>query len=186
MRKNFGSNPMVYPMPVFVVGTYDKDGNANAMVAAWGGITEEDEITICIDDGHKTAENVVISEAFTVSMADVEHLAACDYIGIVSGNNVPDKLERAGFTAVRSSFVNAPVIEELAMCLECKMISYDADTCRLVGKIVNVSADEKVLDDSGDIDPFRVRPVTYDPVHKKYIALGEIVGEAFGEGLKIK
>ena len=107
MRKNFGPKAMCYPMPVFIIGTYNADGTPNAMNAAWGGISEEAEITICIDSQHKTAENLLSRKAFTVSMATAKMLNACDYVGIVSGNKVPDKFAKAGFHATQSQFVDA-------------------------------------------------------------------------------
>ena len=147
MRKNFGAKEMCYPMPVFMIGTYNEDGSPNVMNAAWGGISEENEISICVSDEHKTAKNVVVSGAFTVSVADVENLVSADYVGLVSGNNEPDKIRKAGWTAVKSEVVNAPVFAELPMTLECKLKSYDEESCRLVGEIVNVSADERILTD---------------------------------------
>ena len=182
MRTNFGAKPMVYPMPVFIIGTYDENGVPNAMNAAWGGISEENEITICVDAGHKTAKNLMKTGAFTVSMANADHVAQCDYVGIVSGNKVPDKLEKAGFHTTKSQFVNAPVIEELPMALECLVQSYDPETCRLVGEIVNVCADEVVLGENGKIDPQKLQPITYDPVNHKYLSLGAVVGNAFQDG----
>ena len=186
MRKNFGAKAAMYPMPVLIVATYGKDGTPNAMNAAWGGITEANELTICISEDHKTTENILARGAFTVSMADEAHVAACDYVGMVSGNSVPDKMEKAGFTVFASEFVDAPIIAELPMAVECRLKSYDAETCRLVGEIVNVSADESVLGENGKVDPARLRPITYDPMNHKYIALGEIVGNAFSDGLKLK
>lgn len=176
---------MVYPMPVFIIGAYDEDGVPNAMNAAWGGISEEDEISICISAGHKTTANILKSGAFTVSMATAEYVAECDYVGIVSGNKVPDKLEKCGFHTERSEFVNAPIIKELPMCVECRLRSYDENTCRLVGEIVNVSADESVLTD-GRIDPLKLRPITYDSANHAYHVLGEKIGQAFSDGLRIK
>ena len=129
MRKNFGAKAMCYPMPVFIIGTYNEDGTPNAMNAAWGGISEETEITICVDDSHKTAENLMVRKAFTVSMATADQMVACDYVGIVSGNREPEKFAKAGFHAVRSAFVDAPLIEELPMALECEVMSYDPETC---------------------------------------------------------
>ena len=146
MRKNFGAKAILYPMPVLIIGTYDEDWNPNAMNAAWGGISEETQISICVDDGHKTAKNVVKTGAFTVSVADAENVVACDYVGIVSGNKEPDKIEKAGWYATKSEVVDAPLFDELPMALECKLISYDEETCRLVGEIVNVCADERILD----------------------------------------
>ena len=186
MRKNFGPKAMCYPMPVFIIGTYNADGTPNAMNAAWGGISEETEITICIDSEHKTAENLLSRKAFTVSMATAKMLNACDYVGIVSGNKVPDKFAKAGFHATQSQFVDAPLIDELPMALECQVISYDVETCRLVGRIVNVSADDSVLDANGKVDPAKLQPITYDSMHHKYLLLGEAVGQAFHDGASLK
>ena len=186
MRKNFGAKAMCYPMPVFIIGTYNADGTPNVMNAAWGGISEETEITICVDSGHKTAENLLARKAFTVSMATAKMLVACDYVGIVSGNKVPDKFAKAGFHATQSEFVDAPLIDELPMALECEVISYDAETCRLVGRIVNVSADESVLGENGKVDPAKLQPITYDPMNHKYLVLGKAVGQAFHDGTALK
>ena len=186
MRKNFGAKAMCYPMPVFIIGTYNADGTPNAMNAAWGGISEEQEITICVDSAHKTAENLIARKAFTVSMATAKYVAACDYVGIVSGSKVPDKFAKAGFHASKSVFVDAPLIEELPMALECEVISYDVETCRLVGRIVNVSAEESVLGENGKVDPGKLQPITYDPMNHHYMVLGEKVGQAFHDGTALK
>ena len=185
MRKNFGAKPMCYPMPVYIIGTYGTDGVPNAMNAAWGGISEDTEISICVSAGHKTTKNILERKAFTVSMATADHVAACDYVGIVSGNKEPDKFAKAGFHATKSEFVDAPLIDELPMALECRLISYDPESCRLVGEIVNVSADESVLTD-GKIDPMKLRPITFDGMNHTYLSLGEKVGNAFSDGLKLK
>lgn len=186
MRKNFGSKAMLYPMPVLIIGTYDENGKADAMNAAWGGISEADEISICVDDGHKTAENAVKSGAFTVSVADKENVVAADYVGIVSGKDVPDKIEKTGWHVTKSEFVNAPLFDQLPMALECKMKSYDKETCRLVGEIVNVCADERILNADGKIDLEKFSPITYDCVHHTYRVLGDVVGKAFSDGKKLK
>jgi len=185
MRKNFGVKPMVYPMPVFIIATYDKNGKPNAMNAAWGGITEENEITICVSAEHKTTSNFLESGAFTVSMATADYVSECDYVGIVSGNKEENKLEKCGFRTEKSAFVNAPIIAELPMALECRVKSYDPETCRLVGEIVNVSADDSVLT-NGKIDPMKLRPIIYDSSNHGYHVIGEKVGVAFSDGLKIK
>ena len=185
MRKNFGSKPIVYPQPVFIIGTYDKDGVADAMNAAWGGISEENEISICLSAEHKTTKNILASGAFTVSMATADTVVPCDYVGIVSANDVPNKLELAKFHTTKSELVNAPLIEELPMAVECRLISYDPESCRLVGEIVNVSAKESVLTD-GKIDVAKLRPITYDGMSHGYYVLGERVGDAFKDGLKLK
>ena len=156
------------------------------MNAAWGGISEEEEISICVDSGHKTTENILARKAFTVSMATAKYVTACDYVGVVSGNKEPDKFAKAGFHATRSEFVDAPLIDELPMAVECKLISYDSESCRLVGEIVNVSADESVLNEDGKVDPAKLQPITYDPMNHHYLVLGEKVGRAFKDGLALK
>ncbi|MBQ7343766.1 MAG: flavin reductase family protein [Clostridia bacterium] len=185
MRKNFGVKPMVYPMPVFILGTYGEDGTPNAMNAAWGGITEENEITVCVSADHKTTENFITRGAFTVSMATADFVAECDYVGIESGNKVVNKLDRCGLHTVKSELVDAPIILELPMALECLVKSYDPESCRLVGEIVNVSADESILTD-GKIDPDKLKPITYDSANHTYRVIGEVVGKAFSDGLRFK
>ena len=186
MRKNLGAKTICYPMPVFIIGTYNADGTPNAMNAAWGGISEEAEISICVDNTHKTAENLIARKAFTVSMATAKCVAACDYVGIVSGNKEPNKFSKAGFHATKSEFVDAPLIDELPMAMECEVISYDTETCRLVGRIVNVSADASILGDNGKVDVSKLRPITYDPMNHDYLVLGEKVGNAFRDGAALK
>ena len=186
MRKNFGAKPMMYPEPVLIIAAYDEKGLPNAMNAAWGGISEENEISICISPEHKTTNNILVSGAFTVSMADEAHMVECDYVGVVSGNKEPDKFAKAGFHATKSEFVNAPLIDELLMALECKLISYDEETCRLVGEIINVCADESVLNEDGKVDPQKLRPIIYDAMNHTYLSVGEKVGNAFKDGLRLK
>lgn len=186
MRKNFGVKTWLYPMPVFIVAAYDNEGNPNAMNAAWGGIYTDNMIGICLSEDHKTTQNILATRAFTVSMATAEQVTACDYVGIVSGNKEPDKFHKAGFHATKSEFVNAPIIDELPMTLECELVSYDTETCFMVGKIVNVSADEKILNENGKIDLSKLRPITYDPCNHDYIELGAKVGNAFSDGKSLK
>ena len=186
MRKNFGAKPICYPQPVFILAAYDENGVPNAMNAAWGGISEDQEVSICISADHKTTLNILEKKAFTVSMATAEQMVACDYVGIVSGNKVPDKFAKAGFHATKSEFVDAPLIDELPMAMECELVSYDSETCWLVGRIVNVSADEAVLNEKGKVDPMKLRPITFDPMNNAYLVLGEKVGNAFKDGLQIK
>ena len=186
MRKNFGSKPVCYPQPVFILGTYDENGIPDAMNAAWGGISEENEVSVCISENHKTTENILLKKAFTVSMGTADQVVACDYVGIESGTKVPDKVARAGWTVTKSDFVDAPLFDQLPMAMECELISYDPETCRLVGKIVNVSADESVLNDKGVVDPMKLRPITFDPMNNAYLELGGKVGNAFSDGVKLK
>lgn len=186
MRKNFGVKTWLYPMPVFIVAAYDNEGKPNAMNAAWGGIYTDNMIGICLSEDHKTTQNILATRAFTVSMATAEQVTACDYVGIVSGNKEPDKFLKAGFHATKSEFVNAPIIDELPMTLECELVSYDTETCFMVGKIVNISADEKILNENGKIDLSKLRPITYDPCNHDYIKLGAKVGNAFSDGKSLK
>ena len=185
MRKNFGAKPISYPQPVFIIATYDENGIPDAMNAAWGGISESDQLSICISDNHKTTRNILARKAFTVSMATVSQMIPCDYVGVVSGNKVPDKFARAGFHATKSAFVDAPLIDELPMAIECELISYDAEQCRLVGRIVNVCAEESVLNEQGLIDPAKLQPITFDTMNRTYLALGEVVGKAFEDGFQL-
>ena len=186
MRKNVGAEPWTYPQPVVILAAYGEDGIPNAMNAAWGGISDDRELSLCISAGHKTTADILARKAFTVSMATAEQVVACDYVGVESGNQVSNKLEKAGWHTTRSEFVDAPLIDELPMAVECRLVSYAPESCRLVGEIVNVSADESVLGPDGKIDPDKLQPITFDPIHSAYRKLGEKVGDAFRDGLKLK
>ena len=186
MRKNFGAKPLSYPQPVFIIATYGENGTPNAMNAAWGGISDTKEISMCLDVNHKTVKNILDRGAFTVSMADAAHVVACDYVGIVSGNKVADKFAKAGFHATKSEFVDAPLIDELAVAIECKLKDYNPDTCILRGEIVNVSVDERVLDEEGKVDAGKVAPIIFDPFNNDYLKVGEKVGKAFSDGKQLK
>ncbi len=186
MRKNLGAKPLTYPQPVYIIGTYGDDGTPNAMNAAWGGISEMKEISICISAGHKTTANILKRKAFTVSMAEAGQLEACDYVGIVSGNKVTDKFAKAGFHALKSEYVDAPLIQELSVAVECKLIEYNPENSILRGEIVNVSVDERVLDENGKVDAAKVAPIIFDPFNNDYLKVGEKVGKAFSDGKKLK
>lgn len=181
-RVNFGAKPFLYPMPVLIIGTYDENGVPNAMNAAWGMISDFQEISISMSE-HKTTQNLAVTGAFTVSIATEDTVIPCDYVGIETANKVPDKFEKAGFHATKSAFVNAPLIDELPMALECKVKSFEDDI--LIGEIVNVNADESILTD-GQIDPKKLKPIAYDPANHTYMGLGEKVGNAFKDGLQLK
>ena len=185
MRKNFGQKTWLYPMPVLIVGTYDENGVPNAMNAAWGGIYDTNLVMICLADDHKTTENIKKTEAFTLSFATVETVAPCDYVGIVSANDVPNKFEKAGFHATKSEFVNAPIINELKMTVECKLVKFNEDGI-CIGEIVNISADEAILDENGKIGAKKLDPIIYDSVTHAYWSFGEKVGKAFSDGKSIK
>jgi len=185
MRKNFGAKPILYPQAVFIIGSYDENGNADAMNAAWGGVAGVNKIFMCISS-HKSTDNILARKAFTVSMGTADQMVACDYVGIVSANNEPEKMKKSGFHTVRSEYVDAPVIEELPMTLECRLTSYDPETHYMFGEVVNVSADEAILGEDGNIDIAKLRPIIFDGIHAAYHVIGEKVGNAFADGAKLK
>ncbi len=185
MRKDFGAKTWMYPLPVLIIGTYDENGNADAMNAAWGGIYDTNHVVLCLSAGHKTTKNIKEKSAFTVSFADAAHVAECDYVGLVSANKEPKKLQKAGFTVTKSNYVDAPIINELPMTLECKLVKFNEDG-NVIGEIINVSADESVLGENGMVDPAKLRPITFDPINNGYLVLGERVGNAFSDGSKIE
>ena len=186
MRKNFGAKPFLYPQPVLIIATYGEDGTPDAMNAAWGGIADTKQIALYLSASHKTVKNILARKAFTVSMADAAHVVEADYVGIVSGNNVPDNLARAGLHTTKSEFVDAPLIDELPMALECKLVRFDEESELLIGEIVNVCAEESILNDEGKIDPSKLCPISFDPVNYAYLKLGEKVGNAFKDGARLK
>ena len=185
MRKDFGKKAWFYPLPVLIVGSYDETGKADAMNAAWGGIYDRDHVILCLSAGHKTTKNIRAKGAFTVSFADAAHAVEADYVGLVSANDVADKLEKARFHTTPSQHVDAPIIDELPMTLECRLVKFNEDG-NIIGEIVNVSADERILDADGVIDPAKLEPISFDPVHSAYRKLGEKVGNAFQDGGKLK
>lgn len=185
MRKNFGKKTAISPMPVLIIATYNEDGTSNAMNAAWGGIYDTGEVMLCLSHDHKTTDNIKRNGAFTVSFATVETVDACDYVGIVSANDEPNKFEKAGFHSHESEFVNAPIIDELPVLIECKLKKFNEDGI-CIGIIENFSADESVLDEDGNIDHKKFRPVSFDGISNVYREIGGNVGAAFSSGLKLK
>ena len=185
MRKNFGANPWFYPLPVLIIGTYGEDGTADAMNAAWGGLYDRDKVELCLSAGHKTTRNIKARGAFTVSFADAAHVAEADYVGLVSANQEARKLEKAGLHTTRSEFVDAPLIDEFPMALECRLLKVTEDG-NIIGQIVNVSADQRILGEDGKPDPAKLRAIAFDPVGNGYLVLGERVGNAFSDGAKLQ
>lgn len=185
MRKNFGAKCWLFPMPVLIVGSYDENGVPNAMNAAWGGIYDTNLVMVCLADDHKTTDNIKKSGAFTISFATADKVIPCDYVGITSANDVPDKFARAGFHATKSELVNAPIIDELPMTVECRLVKFNEDGI-CIGEIVNISADESVLDGEGRVDAKKLDPIIYDSCSHAYWSFGEKVGRAFSDGKKIK
>lgn len=185
MRKNFGKKTWLFPCPVLIIATYNEDGSANAMNAAWGGIYDTNQIMLCLSDDHATTKNILREGAFTVSFADAEHVTEADYVGIVSGNSVPNKLQRANLHTASAQHVHAPLIEEFPIAVECTLNHVNEDGI-IVGDIINVSADERVLDEKGNVDIGKVGIISYNSAAHDYRVLGEKVGNAFSDGKKIK
>ena len=185
MRKNFGAQTWMYPMPVLIVGTYDENGKPDAMNAAWGGIYETNQIMLCLSASHRTTKNIKEKGAFTVSFATAKTVVPSDYVGIVSAKNTPDKMEKSGLHAEKSTLVDAPLFQEYPMTLECKLVKFNEDGI-VVGEIVNVSADESILDEDGKIAVEKLEPIAFDSVSHAYHKLGEKVGNAFSDGNQLK
>ena len=186
MRKNLKPKSYIYPLPVLIVGTYDQNGTPNAMNAAWGTVCDTAQVSICLSATHKTVKNLLETKAFTVGIADAKNVVPADYVGVVSANNVIDKIEKAGWTTIKSEFVNAPIIQELPLVLECKLVSYDTESEICIGEVVNVSVEEDILDQNGKVDLNKFKPICYDCDTHGYFTLGDRVGNAFKDGLKLK
>ena len=186
MKKNFGQKTWFFPLPVLIIGTYDEKSVPNAMNAAWGGITDYNMVELNLDPSHKTCENINLNKEFTVAFATKETMVKSDYVGMVSGNKVNDKVAKAGLTPVKAEFVNAPRFDEYPVTLECKVLKleYVPDGLRVVGEILNVVADEAVLTD-GNIDVLKLNALAYDPVNHSYYTVTNVVGKAFNEGKKL-
>ena len=187
MRKQLDITEGIFPMPVLMVATYNEDGSVNVMNAAWGTMQERGHVALNLTESHKTVQNIKEKGAFTVSIADADHLVEADYFGVESGNRVPDKFARSGLTACKASKVDAPVINEFPLCLECEFIEYQDNEygCGVIGKVVNVTADEKVLVD-GKPDMSLVNAIAFDPYTHGYYKVTDRVGDAFKDGLKLK
>ena len=182
MRKDLGNKVNFLPLPVLMIGTYDKDGKANVMNAAWGGIYDYGKIFITLSK-HKTTDNIKLKRAFTVGFATKDTVEISDYFGIVSGNQ-EDKIAKSGVHVINSNFVDAPIIEEYPLTLECEMESFEDGI--LVGKVVNTSIDENYLDENGKIDVEKMQIIAFDMVSNTYRVLGDVVGNAFKDGLDMK
>lgn len=183
MRKDFGSKPWLFPEPVLIIGTYDENNNPNAMNAAWGSMYDYDKLEINLAE-HKTTQNLRIKKAFTVSLATKKTMVVSDFVGIVSQTQDKDKMKKANLHDVKSKFIDAPIFLEYPLTFECEMESL-GDDGRLVGKIINISADEEILTD-GKIDTKKLEAIAYDPFNHKYLLVDEVVGDAYKEGLKLK
>lgn len=181
MRKDFGVKTYLYPQPVLMIATFDENKNPDCMNAAWGAISDFNKVSIALTAEHKTVKNILKTKAFTVSPATKKFVKECDYLGIASGNTVLNKLEVANFHIMESKFVNAPLIDELPLTLECKLINYDEKSEILVGEIINVSVDESILTDN-KIDPNKLEAISFDPANASYLLVKGKVGNAFKDG----
>ena len=187
MKKSLGVKPYLFPMPVLMIATYGEDGTVDVMNMAWGGICASNLVALNIDEDHKTAENIKKRGAFTLSIADVAHLVEADFFGIATANKMPDKFARSGLHAVKSEHVDAPVVEEFPITLECKVAQLqNADgNFRVVGEIVNVLAEEKVMEEQGKVDPTKLCAFVFDQFQSGYYAIGENVGKSWHSGAKL-
>jgi flavin reductase (DIM6/NTAB) family NADH-FMN oxidoreductase RutF len=186
--KSFGQKPWVLPQPVLIIGTYNNDGTPNAMNAAWGGQWDSKEIMICMGS-HATTENLDRCGEFTVAFATKDTMVAADFVGIVSGKNDPEKMQKTGWTAIKSEHVNAPVFTEFPMTLECRIlrkIGETEDGYNLIAEIVNILVDEAYLAEDGKPEVEKMQLISYEPVHHGYLVMGERVGNAFADGKRLK
>jgi len=187
-RKNFSDKAVITPLPAIMIATWDEQQNPDVMMAAWGGQCGPKHITFELSK-HKTTDNIRLKKAFTISFATKDDIVQSDYFGMVSGNDVPDKVAKAGFTITPSPNVDAPIINEYKMTLECKVVTFDEDEnggAHVVGEIINMSADESILDEEGNIDLAKLQPVIFDSAKNLYRVVGEKVGDAWGSGKAIQ
>lgn len=187
MRKNIKTTEAIFPMPVLMVATYNEDGSVDVMNAAWGTMLDRNQVILNLTETHKTVKNIKERKAFTVSIADSKHVVEADYFGVVSGNNAPNKFENSKLTATKSEIVDAPIINEFPICMECEFIEYQSNEygCGVIGKVINVTADEKVM--NGDnVDITLVDAIAFDPYTHGYYKVTERVGDAFKDGLQLK
>jgi len=185
MRIDLGKKPLIYPQPVLIIGSYGADGTPDAMTAAWGSVGDDTQVFLCLSPNHKTVENILKNKQFTVSIGTLDQMTACDYVGIDSGNNVENKIKKSGLTPVKGSHVNAPYFEELPLALECELISYEPEHCHLFGEIVGTAVDESIMTD-GNIDPAKLKAISFDISNRAYLLVGEKVGNAFRDGLQLR
>lgn len=185
MRKNLKLTEAIFPMPVLMVATYNEDGSVNVMNAAWGTMQERGNVILNLTETHKTVKNIKQRKSFTVSIADANHVVEADYFGVASGNNTPNKFENSGLTATKSENIDAPIINEFPLCMECEFIEYQNNEygCGVVGKVVNVTADESVMDGE-NVDISLVNAIAFDPYTHGYYRVTERVGNAFKDGLQ--
>ena len=186
-KKDLGVKPYLFPMPVLMIATYCEDGSVDVMNMAWGGICDNNKVALNITESHKTSQNIKERGAFTISVADIPHLRESDFFGTASGNRMKDKFERSGMHAVKSARVDAPIILDYPLTLECKVVELEHTInggFRVLGEILNVMADSKVLDENGNVDPTKLNVFVFDQFGNGYYKIGEKVGDAWKSGRK--
>ena len=184
MKKNIKTTEAIFPMPVLMIATYNEDNSVNVMNAAWGTMLERDQVILNLTESHKTVQNIRKRKAFTISIANAKNVIAADYFGVVSGNNTSNKFENSGLTSTKSEIVDAPIINEFPICLECELLD-GVSNWGIVGKVINVSADEEVLNDD-KVDINLLEAIAFDPYTHGYYKVTERVGNAFKDGLQLK
>ncbi len=183
MKKDIKNVSGIFPMPVLMIGTYNEDGSTNLMNAAWGMAQSMTHLKLCLTESHKTVKNMKRTGYCTVALGTEEHMTAADFVGLVSGNSVGDKFEKTGLHSQKSENVDAPVIEEFPICMECKVIGFENDGTLV--EVVNVLADEKYINEDGTLNLSEMGILAYDPYGHGYYKVGEKVGQAFNEGKKL-
>ena len=182
-RTNMGAKIFVTPQPALMIGTYDENGNPDVMMAAWGGQCDGNQVCFRLSP-HRTTTNLRATREFTLSYATVRDVAESDYFGTVSANDVPDKIARTGFTVTKSQNINAPIIDQYPLTLECRVVEIierGNDGCFVIGEVVNTIADPAILTD-GRIDLCKLQPIVFDAAIPAYRAVGDTVGAAWGAG----
>lgn len=186
MKKDLGVKPYLFPMPVALIATYDENNKVDVMNMAWGTLVDNNMVLCCLSEDHKTVKNLRLGKDFTISIATKEHAPEADYFGIDSGNTVLDKFERSGLHASKSKHVDAPIIEEYPLTIECKLhtLRHDEDgNFFAYGEIVNVLADESVLDTKGKVDVSKLHAILFSQIDSTYYEIGKPVGKAWNIGL---
>lgn len=183
MKKSLKVTPGIFPMPVLMIATYNEDGSVDVMNAAWGMAQSMKHLKLCLTESHKTVKNIKRTGYCTVALATKDYIKESDYLGMVSANNVSDKFKKTGLHAVKSENVDAPVVDEYPICMECKLVGFEDDGTLV--EVVNVLADEKYVKDDGTIKLNEIGILSYDPYGHGYYVVGEKVGQAFSEGKKL-
>ena len=184
MKRELPVKPYLFPMPVLMIATYGDDETVDVMNMAWGGICAENMVSLNIDEEHKTSQNIKKRGSFTLSIADIPHMAEADFFGIASGNRMKDKFERSGLTAIKSEKVDAPVIQEFPLTLECKVVEtkHEIYGFHVIGEIVGILAEENILNEAGKVEPEKLNAFIFDQFQNGYYAVGEKIGQAWNAG----